>query len=139
MEVAPSRRRLLPLPWDRGQEPSPCRAEPLPCDHQTPSLRGVAPSQMQLRIVSELRSLTASGAEGVQLCEIARTLKRPAAEVLEEKRSQILEACEGLLELESLFRVAWDAQLWHSSLAILDFAKPYKVRADGQERWEWVR
>ena len=34
-------------------------------------------------------------------------------------------ACTSLLELEPLFSLAWDAQLWHASLAILDFAQPY--------------
>ena len=36
-------------------------------------------------------------------------------------------ACTSLLELEPLFTLAWDAQLWHSSLAILDFAQPYRA------------
>lgn len=30
------------------------------------------------------------------------------------------------MDLDSLFKWCWDAQLWRSSLAILDFAKPYK-------------
>ena len=92
-------------------------------------------AQVQLRIVVELQQLTApldvqrlraGEAPPPKLEQVARGLKRPAADVLVVLRAQLEGACEALLEMEALFKLAWDAQLWKCALAILDFARPYK-------------
>jgi len=70
-------------------------------------------AQVQLRVAKDLASLLDSPGN-----RDAATLA-----ALNERHVQV---CSSLIEINALFTWSWDAQLWRSSLAILDFAKPYK-------------
>lgn len=86
-------------------------------------------AQVQLRVADELAALfeappSTYGASRLEA--LAAALGREASELRKELREQHEELCCSLLELEPLFKRAWDAQLWHCALIILEFAKPHR-------------
>jgi len=86
-------------------------------------------ARLQLGVVLELERLGAAdpAVPGSALAALAASKGVPASSLAADLASQAEAAAGSLLELTAVFKLAWDAQLWSASLAVLDFAAPHRA------------
>jgi hypothetical protein len=74
--------------------------------------------------MAELAKTDPSDANG-PLVRLARARGMEPSALAQELLSRAQATCTSLIELDALFNLAWECELWGAALAILDFAAPH--------------